>query len=108
MALGAACEDHPQLGQRRRHKVEAGVTQPGWSRPAGGIGDFSRASGPLCSLPLDPGFSGLAARPEYGEQSSQEPEALAARGLLALWRYRKVLALWRYRKVLALWRYRRC
>ena len=55
VALGAAREDHPQLGRRRRHIVEAGVTQPGWSRPAGGIGDFGRASGPPCSLPLDPG-----------------------------------------------------
>ena len=50
---GAAREDHSQLGRRRRHIVEARVTQPGWSRPAGGIGDFGRASRPYCSPPSE-------------------------------------------------------
>ena len=40
----------------------------------------------------------MAARPEYREPSSQGPEASAARGLLALWRFCKVLALRRYCK----------
>ncbi len=40
----------------------------------------------------------MAARPEYGEPSRQGPEASAARGLLALWRFCKVLALRRYCK----------